>query len=387
MRHRVIMLGAGYAGLPAAKRLAHQVRADEVEVTVVNASPYFLERPRLHQASTGQPVRRLDLRTFLAPAGVRLVVGAATGLDLDGRTMTVDTATGTETLAYDTLVYGAGSTIDVDAVPGITEHAHAFTGREAAARLHAHATEVAERGGELVVCGGGLTGIEAATELAESFPALRVTLVSARRPGAWLSARARAHLDKAFGRLGITVREARVAEVRSGELLLADGGTVAFDCCVWAGGFTVPPLAREAGLRVNAAGRVLVDETLRSVSHGEVYAIGDATAASGPWGECVAMGCRSGGFTGPYLADALAARLAGETPKPFTFRYLHECVSLGRRDAVIQLLHADESPKRLVLTGRTAVRYKEIVLRSATWLFRFPGPYLPRRRRLAATAG
>jgi NADH dehydrogenase len=80
-----------------------------------------------------------------------------------------------------------------------------------------------------------------------------------------------------------------------------------------------------------------------------------------------------------YVADAIATRLAGATPSPFRFRYLHECVSLGRGDALVQFMHADERPSRHVLTGRPATWYKEVVLFSARWLFRWPGPYRLRR--------
>ena len=385
MRHKVVVLGAGYAGVPAAARLANQVRDDEVEVTMVNPSPDFVERPRLHQLSMGQRLRHLPLRGFLERAGVKLVVGKATGIDLASRKVTIATGSAARTVAYDTLVYGIGSTIDLTRAPGVARYAHAFTGPDAAAALHAHVQEVAASRGTFVVVGGGLTGIEAATEIAETYPQMRVVLVSDQPPGNWLSPRAQKYLRGALDRLGVRVCSGvRVDEVRENRLVLADGEELPFDGCLWAGGFTVPALAGESGLAVNAGGRVLVDPTLRSWSHPEVYAVGDAAAASGPWGECVAMGCRSGGFTGPYVADAIADRLAGRTPKPFTFRYFHECISLGRRDGLIQFLHADERPHNTILTGRLAVRYKEVVLASAPRMFRSPGPYLPRRRRLAS---
>ncbi|MGH8867066.1 MAG: NAD(P)/FAD-dependent oxidoreductase, partial [Actinomycetes bacterium] len=360
MTHKVVVLGAGYAGLPAARRLANQVRRDAVEVTVVNASPDFVERPRLHQMSTGQQVRRLPLREVLDPAGVRLLVGAVTRLDLAARSVTVAAREGEVVVPYDTCVYALGSTVDRHRVPGVAQHTHAFTDPGAAERLYAAAALVAAHRGVFAVCGGGLTGIEGAAELAETFPDLQVLLVSARPAGDWLAPRGRARLDRAFDRLGVTRRTGeRVVEVRDGALLMEGGGTVPFDACLWAGGFTVPRLAADAGLTVDGAGRVRVDQTLRVPSHPDVYVIGDAVAASGPWGDSQAMGCRTGGFTGPYVADAVATRLAGREPGPFRFRYLHECISLGRGDGVVQFLHADERPHDVVLTGRTAARYKE----------------------------
>lgn len=384
MTQRIVVLGAGYAGLPAARRLANQAGPDEAEITLVSAADTFLERPRLHQVATGQRPRELPLSGVLG-GRVRLRVARVTGIDLDTRRVRLGTPGGPDTLGYDTLVYALGSTVDVASVPGVAEHAHTLGDGASARRLH-RALGGLRPGDTVTVCGGGLCGIEMAAELAESHPGLRVALVSRTEPGAWLSPRARRHLGRAFGRLGVEVTVAEVAKAGPDALMLADGRHLPHDLCIWAGGFAVPSLARDAGLEVNAQGRVLVDPTLRSVSHPGVYAIGDAAAVRGDWGDALAYGCRSGGFTGPYVADAIADRLAGRTPRPFRFRYFHECVSLGRKDALIQFLRADERPHRYVLTGRPAVWYKNIVLDSAKLLFRRPGPYLPRRRR-GARAG
>jgi NADH:ubiquinone reductase (H+-translocating) len=246
------------------------------------------------------------------------------------------------------------------------------------------------RQGTIVVCGGGLTGIEAATEFAEAHPGLNVRLVSRGTPGSWLSDGARRHVEAAFDRLGVdVVPDREIVEIEDGAVRLADGSGIPFDMCVWAGGFRVSPLAAHAGLAVDEQGRALVDTTLRSVSHPDVYVIGDAAAARGDWGDSIAFGCRTGSFLGFYAPDAVAARLRGRQPKKqFGFRYIHQCISLGRKDAVIQFVHGkDESPRRRILTGRTAVWYKDIVLKSGTWVFTRPGPYLPRRRVTAPAAG
>jgi NADH:ubiquinone reductase (H+-translocating) len=216
----------------------------------------------------------------------------------------------------------------------------------------------------IVVLGAGYAGLVAAARLARQ----------GDRPGSWLSPRAQAYVSAAFDRLGVEVVTGTVASVAADSLTLADGSQVPFDACIWAGGFRVTNLA--TGIAVNNRDRILVDAHLRSISHPDVYAIGDAAAASGPWGDSMAYGCRTGGFMGPYVADAIA----GRTSKPFTFRYIHQCISLGRRDAVIQFVNGtDESPRRTILKGRLAVAYKNIVLGSAIWLFRHPGPFVRRR--------
>ncbi|MFI6565869.1 NAD(P)/FAD-dependent oxidoreductase [Streptomyces sp. NPDC050534] len=388
MTHKVLVLGAGYAGLVAAKRLARQVRGDEVSVKLVTAFADFVERPRLHQLATGQAIERVPVARYLRNTSVELVVGSVVGIDLEERTVTTVPDGESRLMPYDTLVYALGSNIDVAGVPGVATHAWSLVGTDAAAQVNGRLQVLARQKGQVAVCGGGLTGIEIAAEVAECFPDLQVTLVSGARPGAWLSPKAQAYLARTFEALGVTVRTgARVQEVRADELALDDGDRLPFDLCLWAGGFRVPPLARVSGLAVTGQDRALVDGTLESVSHPGVYVIGDAAAVSGAWGSELAMGCRTGGFSGPRAADIIAARLTGREPRRFRYRYIHECVSLGRRHGLVQFLNADESPKPVVLTGRKAVAYKNATLNGAKTLFRHPGPALVRRRHLTPQAG
>jgi NADH dehydrogenase FAD-containing subunit len=380
---RVLVLGAGYAGLPAAKRIARQVHPDEVEVTLVNGTADFVERPRLHQMAMGQDLAVVPLHKYLDGTGVRFVQGWAQNVDVDAHVVSVcvDGEDGqVRHLPYDILVYALGSSTDVGAVPGVREHALSLdTLRGAAQALDA--VRGLEPRSTVAVCGGGLTGIEIAAEVAESVPELDVRLVSAAEPGHWLSDKARRHLRHVLEVLRVDVTSgARVGEVRAGNLVLANGRSVRFDLAFWAGGFSVPALAREAGLAVTAAGRARVDDRLQSVSHPDVYVIGDAAAVCGSWGDELAMGCRTGGFTGPKVADVVAARLTGRTVGPLRFRYIHECISLGRKHGVVQFLNADGSVKQRILTGRKAITYKNATLNGARMFFRYPGRALARRR-------
>ena len=228
---------------------------------------------------------------------------------------------------------------------------------------------------------GGLTGLELAGEVAESFPDTDVTLLTAREPGDWLAPRVQAYVADSFDALGVhRLTGMRVLRVEPGRLVTVQGNEPHFDLCLWAGGFTVPSLAADAGLDVDASGRVITDASLRS-SDDHIYAIGDSAAVSGDWGASLAMGCRTGGFTGPVVADTIVARLSGGEPRPFHFRYVHECLSLGRGHAVVQFLNRDGTPKDRMLTGPVAKAYKNIVLSSGRWVGKHPGPYLPRRRR------
>jgi NADH:ubiquinone reductase (H+-translocating) len=374
--HRIVVLGAGYAGLTAATRAVRQLRPDEAQVTLVNTAARFVERVRLHQLAAGQRLPELMLRDVLHGTGIDLVLGQVTSVDPDHHQLRIALPDGPRVLEYDTLVYALGSTADVEGVPGVADHAFTVTGFDDAKKLGLRVPALAADGGVLSVVGGGATGIEAATELAETYPGLQVQLLTAEEPGGWLSPRAQAHLRRVFDRFDIDVRaDAKVVEVHSNGVMLADGHFLSADAVLWTTGFGVPSLAREAGLAVDGHARVLVDDTLRSLSHPDVYAVGDAAAVRGADGKELRMGCATAIPAGRQAADAIAARRSGRSAAPLRFRYLFQCLSLGRRDGVIQFLHPDDTPRKEVLTRRAAALFKETIVRGATRTASRPGPF------------
>jgi NADH dehydrogenase len=360
----IVVLGAGYTGLTTAKLLAKRTGAT---VTLVNNRDRFVERMRNHQLATGQQLRDLPLRDLLRGTGIRLLVDQVTRIDLEQRR--VELASGAEPVGYDLLVYALGSHADLDAVPGAAEHATAVADAERAARLRDRmhtATTVA-------VVGGGLTGIEAATELAETYPDRTVRLVTGDTLDVALSERGQAHLYRTLDRLGIQVREhAHVAKVAADGLLLENGAHVGADVVVWTTGFRVPQLAREAGLAVGDNGRMLVDATMRSVSHPDVYGIGDAAAARKPDGRELRMGCGPGGLAAACAVRAIGDRLAGRTPRQLRVEIDGQCISLGRKDGLVQFTNPDGSPLGPMLTGHLAARVKEAIVRGAAFAQRHP---------------
>jgi NADH dehydrogenase FAD-containing subunit len=362
MTLHIVVLGAGYSGLAAAKLAARWANA---EVTLINAGDRFVERVRLHQLATGQRLRDLPLADLLKGTGVRLVVDRVTEIDPTTRTVRASEVI----IRYDMLIYALGSEADLDSVPGVREHAYTVAAADQASRLR-------ERLGAssiVAVAGGGLTGIETAAELAEAYPALKVRLVTGGVLGAALSQRGKHYLRRTFDRLGVEVREnAAVTEVRADGLVLADGEHVSADTVVWAAGFRVPRLARDAGFAVDDHGRMIVDRTLRSVSHPEVSAVGDAAALHRQDGQELRMACATGLPSAQQAVRAIADRLAGREPRPLKFRYVNQCISLGRRDGLIQFVHSDDSPREAVLTGRLAALYKEAIVRGTILFERHP---------------
>ncbi|MFI7704742.1 NAD(P)/FAD-dependent oxidoreductase [Nonomuraea sp. NPDC049480] len=377
----ILVLGGGYTGIAAAIRAAVRTRRAGGKVTLVNASARFTERLRLHQTAAGEPLADYSIEEVLAGTGVRFVRGRVAGLDAGRREVRLDDG---RVLGYDKLIYALGTVTDTS-VPGVAGHAYTYDDHASAVRLSERLDALAG-GGTVVVAGGGLTGVESAAELAEARPHLRVVLVTRGRPGSMMGERARAHLDKALARLGVEVRTGvDITKVLPDAVEAAGGELIHSDATLWTAGTKGLPLAGESGLTVDARGRIVVDSALRS-SHPDVYAVGDAAAVSRPFGVLHGT-CQSGIPTGLHAADSLAATLRGRIPKPFRFGYIHQPVSLGRGDAVIQFTRPDDSPRRGYLAGRAAVIYKEMVSSSPMPTFKLLKRGLAPVWALALTAG
>ena len=388
MKHCIVVLGAGYAGAYVAGNLARRLSPADTEITVVNAEPQFVERMRLHQLAAGREIRALNLAEAFAGTEIRLRVARVTAVDLERQVVAVADAEGGGELRYDMLVYALGSHVDDRGVPGVAEHAFSVTSRPAAMRLRERLDLLGGRGegGRVVVVGDGLTGIESAAEIAESRPGLSVTLIARGELGARLSAGARGHLRQACDRLGVTVLEhTSVEAVEATRVRCADGSALASDATVWAAGFMAGPIAAAGGLEVTENGQIVVDRTMRSVSHPNVYAVGDSVYAVGDNGRPLPMSCASAGFTGRQAMEAIVGRLTGREIANTTLVYTYNYITLGRRDGMLQMVDDGGQAKPKYQGGRTAALVKEGINRMALWTISHPTFGLPaRRRRLTA---
>ncbi|WP_424212913.1 NAD(P)/FAD-dependent oxidoreductase [Streptomyces sp. BI20] len=384
MQHRIVVLGAGYTGAVVAGRLAKRLHREDVAITLVNPEPEFVERVRLHQIAVGQELAPRPFDAMFAGTGVRLRLAKATAVDADRKRVTLSPVTApgrTEELEYDTLVYALGSGWDDGGAPGTAEYAHEVSGRAGALRLRERLAGLGA-GRPVLVVGGGLTGLEAVTEIAEARPDLDVALATHGALGAEFSAKGRAHLRKVLDGLGVTVHEnTPVTAVAADRVTTADGRSLPAEVTVWTVGFAVHPIAGATTMEVTERGLIVVDETMRSVSHPDVYAVGDAAMALGPGGRPLRMSCASGVPMAWQAADAIAARLTGAEVPRIDIRYTQWCVSLGRQEGLIQFVTAEDRAVERALTGRLAARYKELICKGAAWGVAHPTLGMPGRRR------
>jgi NADH:ubiquinone reductase (H+-translocating) len=355
-RTHIVVIGGGYAGTLAANHLRLR---PEVEISLVNPRPVFVERIRLHQLAAGTGTAAVDYGTLLGQ-GIRLVVDSAERISPDDRQ--IELASG-DVLDYDYLIYALGSTGVVPAaVLGAAEFAYPVAEFEHAERLR-DALDELHPGAPVTVIGAGLTGIETAAELAEQ--GRRVSLVCGGILGPSLSPTGRRSVAKWLDRLGVNVLENGVVrEVASDAVTLADGVVVPSAVTVWTAGFGVPDLASRSGLRTDALGRLITDETLTSVDDPRIVGAGDAAA---PSGQPLRMSCQAAIPLGAQAANTVLSRIAGTPPAVINQAFTGQCVSLGRSFGTIQLARPDDTPVNFAIGGRVAASVKEVVCKSTVW--------------------
>ncbi|MEV6840614.1 NAD(P)/FAD-dependent oxidoreductase, partial [Streptomyces sp. NPDC051133] len=302
-RPRVVIVGAGFAGYRAARTLARLTR-NRAEITLLNPTDYFLYLPLLPQVAAGVlEARRVTVSLPGTLRGVRLVLGEADGVDLDGNAVHyTDPEGGTGTLGYERLVLAVGSVNKLLPVPGVAEHAHGFRGLPEALYLRDHVTRQVELAGNddprtaaarctFVVAGAGYTGTEVAAHLQMLTDRLarRQALPGGLRPR-WtlldVAPRVLPEMDERLSRTADRVLRDRGVDVRTGTsvkeathdgVLLTDGEFVPSRTLVWCVGVRPDPLVQAVGQPLER-GRLIVDPYLQVPGRPEVFACGDAAA-------------------------------------------------------------------------------------------------------------
>ncbi|MET0324306.1 MAG: NAD(P)/FAD-dependent oxidoreductase [Ilumatobacteraceae bacterium] len=365
-RHRVVVVGGGFGGLPACRFLGNL----PVEVTLLDRRNHHLFQPLLYQVATGilSPGQiALPLRQILKRArNVRVELTEVTGFDLDKRVVhAVRPPDAPVEIPYDSLIVAGGAGQSYFGHDELALHAPGMKTIDDALEVRRRvlgALEMAETADDpaeqqewltIVVVGAGPTGCELAGQIRElatrslgqnfrSFdPAsLRVLLLDGgKEPLATFGDSLSGRAAKSLEGLGVERRMgARVTGVDATgvDVGTADGGTqrIAARTVLWAAGVQASPLAKAladaTGAEVDRSGRISVLPDLTIPGHPEVFAVGDMVSLNGLPGVCeVAM---QGGL---HAANTIVRRLSGETDdRPFTYRDLGSVAAIGRFKAI-----------------------------------------------------
>ena len=367
---RVVIVGAGFGGLAAAKRLAKK----PVDVTIIDQRNYHLFQPLLYQVATAAlspadvawPIRGI----FARNPNIRVVLGKVKGVDLEQKVVRSDRID----LPYDYLILATGayhSYFGHDEwamnAPGLKRIIDATEIRKRillAFELAEVGMSEAERRRQLtfVVIGGGPTGVEMVGAIAEL---ARYTLARDFRNIDPSSARIilveaadrllrafpedlSAYAKRALERLGVEVLLNQTVEVRGEEGAFIGDMLIPCATMIWAAGVKVPHLKDWLPVEIDRTGRVPVEPDLSVKGHPEVFVIGDAAAVSWKDGLTVPGIAPAAKQEGRYAADIIAAAACGrQKPGPFRYRHQGNLATIGRQAAIVDF-------GRVKLTGRIA---------------------------------
>jgi NADH:quinone reductase (non-electrogenic) len=361
-RPRVLVLGGGFGGIGAAQKL----KKSDVDVVLVDKNDYHTFQPLLYQVATGlleqpavgHPVRDL----FHDQDNARLHKDHVTAIDLDRREVQF---TDLGAVGYDFLVLALGAEVNFFGVEGAAEHAFPLYTLSDAVRLKDHVlrkweaadkdSELIEDGGlNIVVVGGGPTGVETAGALAELYTGLfredypdiaeekaGITLVEAGPEiFAMFKPNLRNYAVEALTTRGVEVTTGEVVEsITPTRVKLKSGTELKAHTLVWGAGLQGNALVQSLGIDLERGNRIAVDPDLRLPSHPEVFVVGDVAAITDSKTEQVLPQLGSVALqSGEHAGETVARLVEGKDPKPFKYRDKGTMATIGRGSAVVQML-------------------------------------------------
>jgi NADH dehydrogenase len=344
----VVVLGGGLAGVACAHRLGDE----GVRVTLVDRHNYHQFQPLLYQVATSQlpaeDVARPHRTIFRDYPVVTTRTAEVTAVRPAERAVTLSDGT---SVSGSHLVIAAGAQPEFFGVPGAAEHAFPLYSVTDAERLRLHLQQLLEAGEglDVVVVGGGPTGVEITGALTELMTALaatdrlptpgRVTLVD--RGSALLgpfSDKSHEYAHQRLAKHGAEIRlETGVSSVHADRVELDDGTTVPTRTVVWGGGESAAPIVSKAGLATGHGGRVDVRADLTVEGQPGVYAVGDAANIPSGDGRALPQLGSVAQQSGRWAAENILRELRGESPEPFRYKDKGIMAMIGRNAAVAEV--------------------------------------------------
>ncbi|KAK8063313.1 hypothetical protein PG996_007965 [Apiospora saccharicola] len=379
MAKRIIVIGAGFAGLLsalAAQRLINMSLQDsssssepaqDIEVVVIAPEAKLVVRPRLYEENVA--AMSAPLRELFQVTGIRFVQGSVEYIDVETQQVaSVDAAGLRSTLSYDRLVLAAGSDNVLPAnVPGLSEHTFAIDHLQSAVRLEEHlrklpsAPAATPGRNTVVVCGGGYTGLELAAELPGRLAKIsglgsnntRVIVIErADVVGPDLPSGMRPLVLETLKRLGVQVKlGSTVTSIDATGVTTDTGELIETLTPIWTAGTVAAPLTRQIPGTKDRFGRLMVDAHLRCPEARSVYAAGDTACARTDEGDLsdiagaqyTKMSCQHAQPMGRYAGHNAAADLLGQPALRYSQVMLGTVLDLGRHDALFAAGTGDEA--------------------------------------------
>jgi NADH dehydrogenase len=375
LHSNIVIVGGGAGGLELACKLGRKLGPSKV--TLVDCRLYHIWKPSLHEVAAGTldiHQEGLSYQMLAHDNGFTFLYGPLAGLEPAAKRLTVGavSAANEEVLPareieFGSLVIAVGSTSNYFGVPGAREHTISLNATEDAERFRLKLLRLLamteqekskrpDAGLDIVIIGGGATGVELAAELREASGVyavygfrhlevmrdVRITLLEgAPRILAPLPERVSDAALKLLQERAIkVVTECRVTAIEEGKVTDANGNVYRSDLCVWAAGIRAPEFLSTLGLPTNKGGQIEVDGYLRAKGVPDIYALGDCAACADADGKLVPPRAQAAHQQADYLLATFVRQAAGKPPqaKPYVYRDYGSLVSFGHTTTVGSLM-------------------------------------------------
>ena len=391
MTSHILIIGAGFAGVwsaLSAARLLDQAQRGDVRISVLAPQPELRIRPRFYEADAH--TLKAPVGELLDAVGVAFIHGNADHIDSAARQVGyLDSNGQRQQIGYDRLILAAGSQVARPNVPGLAEHTFDVDQMESAMRLEQHLVALAAQPATparntVVVCGGGFTGIETATEMPPRLRAIlgeghaRVILVDrGQRIGAALGAGITPSIVAASEQAGVQwLTNTSVVAVDAGGVTLDNGEYIASKTVIWTVGVKASPLTAQVEGERDGFGRLRVDDHLKVVGQAHIYATGDtAWAKVDELGNHALMTCQHAIPMGRHSGNNAMADLLGLAPVAYRQPKYVTCLDLGDWGAA----YSEGWERELVLEGQEGKNLKRQI--NSVWIY---PPAADRAQALAA---
>lgn len=375
MRSKYVIVGGGAGGLELACKLGRKLGPQQV--MLVDSRLYHIWKPSLHEVAAGTldiHQEGLSYQMLAHDNGFTYVYGAMTALDAAARQLTVaaiaseagEAVLPERSIGYDALVMAVGSTSNYFGVPGAAEHTISLNATEDAERFRLTLLKLLTKaalqkgqegaaGVDVVIIGGGATGVELAAELREASGVytaygfghldpvrdVRITLLEgAPRILAPLPERVSSAALKLLDQRGIkVVTDCRVTAIAADHVSVGAHSYPA-DIVVWAAGIKAPAFLATLGLPVAKGGQLEVTGALQVKGVPGVYALGDCALCLGADGKPVPPRAQAAHQQADYLLETFLREARGKAPqdKPYAYRDYGSLVSFGQSTSVGSLM-------------------------------------------------
>jgi NADH dehydrogenase len=381
MTQKIVIAGSGFAGFWAAvsamRAIAQAGKEGEIEVTMVSPTPNVTIRPRLYEAVLEN--MSPDISAQLAAIGVHHLAGLVEQIDSENQTLVVASATGQKLrLDYDRLVLATGSQLSVPPVAGFAEHGFNVDTLLSAQRLDAHLKALVAQPetparNTVVVVGGGLTGLESASEMPMRLRAIlgneadiRVVIVdTAAEVGAGMGAEPGIVIRQALEECGVESRAGmRVTAIDADSVTLSSGERIAANTVILAAGVRANPLVEQIPGERDGSGRIVGDAFLHAPAAAGVFVSGDTVkAASDELGNHNLMTCQHAMSLGRVAGHNAAAELVGLPLHPYSQPKYVTCLDLGAWGA----LYTEGWDRQVLFTRAEGKKIKQEI--NTQWIY------------------